>query len=215
MSVVPALTGLDLATATAELSEVGLSVGELDVVRHPDIDSGTVVGQSPLPGQLSRPSNAVRLTLSLGPERRAVPEVVAARDDWARNLMEATGFSVRADSVESDTIPRGHVIAVVPEEGTELALPGEVSLTVSLGPRLISMPRVLGMSERQARDTLQILGLDVSEVDEVFRFGRDRGIVVEQLPPAETLLEPGAEVRLSVGRGGRQDEPSPLEQNPL
>lgn len=200
---VPALTGLTVEAARQELAEAGLSLEEADVVRHPAIDSGTVVGQSPLPDQLSLPSTPVRVTVSLGPERREVPEVLLTRDAWAKSLLEATGFTVLADSVESDTIPRGYVAAVEPEAGTELALPGEVALTISLGPPLVSMPRVLGMSELQARDTLNKLGLDLVEVEAVFRFGRDRGIVVEQAPPAESLLEPGAEVRLSVGRGGR------------
>jgi hypothetical protein len=39
-------------------------------------------------------------------------------------------------------------------------------------------------------------------VDTVFRFGRDQGIVVEQDPPADSLVQRGAGVRLSVGRAG-------------
>jgi beta-lactam-binding protein with PASTA domain len=47
------------------------------------------------------------------------------------------------------------------------------------------------------------LGLVVREVEEVFRFGRDQGIVVEQEPAGGTELERGAAVRLAVGRRGR------------
>jgi beta-lactam-binding protein with PASTA domain len=64
------------------------------------------------------------------------------------------------------------------------------------------MPTVLGLDEREARDSLAALGLDVGEVEEVFRFGRDQGIVVEQEPPADTPMERGAAVRLAVGRRG-------------
>jgi hypothetical protein len=39
-------------------------------------------------------------------------------------------------------------------------------------------------------------------VEEVFRFGRDQGIVVEQEPASDTELQRGTEVRLAVGRRG-------------
>ena len=84
-----------------------------------------------------------------------------------------------------------------------VALPAQIQLTVSLGPPLVPMPSVLGMDEATARAAIDSLGLVVSEVKEVFRFGRDQGIVVEQEPPADSLLERGSAVRLSVGRRGR------------
>ena len=48
--------------------------------------------------------------------------------------------------------------------------------------------------------------LSSSDIEEVFRFGRDQGIVVEQEPMADTGLQRGAAVRLKVGRQGRMEE---------
>jgi serine/threonine-protein kinase len=163
-------------------------------------DSGTIIAQAPLPGQLLRPGKAVRVTVSLGPERRAIPDVVGLRETWAFNLLESAGFVVIRDTLEASE-PRGTVVALNPEAGTELPLPAEITVSVSLGPPLVAMPRVLGMAEAEARDTLEALGLTVLDVQEVFRFGRSRGIVVEQAPPADSLLEVGSEVRFSIGRG--------------
>jgi beta-lactam-binding protein with PASTA domain len=42
----------------------------------------------------------------------------------------------------------------------------------------------------------------VAEVEEVFRFGRDQGRVVEQDPATETELQRGSAVRLTIGRRG-------------
>ena len=198
---VPDLQGSSVAAAAEALRERGLVVGALDSLRHPSLDSGRVVGQAPLPGQLARPEAVVRLTVSMGPERRAVPDVARLRGDRALRLLEATGFAVTVDSVQSDA-PAGSVLEMDPEAGTELPLPGRVELTVSLGPPRVAMPDLLGMSEEAAIDTLGALGLPVAAVDTVFRFGRDRGLVVEQAPPADSLLERGTAVRLSVGRRG-------------
>jgi beta-lactam-binding protein with PASTA domain len=68
------------------------------------------------------------------------------------------------------------------------------------------MPFVLGLEEGEAVRMLDSLGLVVSQVEEVFRFGRDQGVVVEQEPAADTQLQRGAGVRLAVGRGGRDQE---------
>ena len=189
--------------ASLEILDAGLTPGTVEPVRHPEADSGAIIAQAPLPGQLLRPGAAVRVTVSLGPERRPIPDVVGLRNDWALNLLEAAGFAVTQDSSEAPE-PRGTVLALDPEAGTELALPGEVLITISLGPKLVTMPRLLGMDEIAARDTLEALGLTLTDVEEVFRFGRDRGIVVEQVPPADSLLEVGSAVRLSVGRGRRR-----------
>jgi eukaryotic-like serine/threonine-protein kinase len=199
---VPDIRGMTLAEAQVAIVEAGLERGDLDRLKHPLVDSGRVVGQAPLPGQLAAPGRPVRLTISLGAERGRVPEVTRLRADRAVSVLRATGLIVRVDSVES-WLPLGRVVAVLPAEGTEVTLPTEVRLTVSLGPPTVLMPVLLGLSERQARDTLAALGLTVSGVEEVFRFGRDQGRVVGQEPPPDRRLERGEAVRLLVGRRGR------------
>jgi len=201
---VPDLRGQGLPEATAAAESAGLALGSVEYLSHPRADSGAVLGQSPLPGQLAFPGDSVRVTLSLGAERRTVPSVSGLRADRAVVLLQATGFSVTVDSVESDE-PRGRILRVSPAEGEALTLPGEVALRVSLGPPTVPMPDLLGMQEEEARDSLNILGLTVSEVEEVFRFGRDQGRVVSQDPPAGEAMERGRAVRLVVGRRGGSD----------
>lgn len=202
---VPDLGGESLEGALDSLEPAALRLGAVDYLRHPQVDSGTVMGQSPLPGQLAAPGDSVRVTVSLGSERRAVPQVSTLRGDRAVSLLRATGFQVRVDSLES-LEPRGTVLAVEPEEGAELALPGEVHLRVSLGPPAVVVPDLLSLTEGEARDSLAVLGLVVAEVEEIFRFGRDQGRVVAQDPPPGEEVERGSAVRLTVGRrGGGQD----------
>jgi len=83
-----------------------------------------------------------------------------------------------------------------------VALPAEILLQVSTGPPLVPMPLLLGLDEGDAIAVLDSLGLTVGEIEEVFRFGRDQGVVVEQEPPADTPMERGSAVRLAVGRRG-------------
>jgi beta-lactam-binding protein with PASTA domain len=197
---VPELQGLELERARVRLADAGLEIGEIEALRHPDLDSGMVVGQGPLGGQLAAPGAPIRLTVSLGPQRQAVPDVSRLLGDRAIRVLEATGFRVSVDSMDSD-LPRGAVIGIEPIAGTVLAVPGDVRIALSRGPALVAMPYLLGSPQELAVDSLAVLGLGAA-VDTVFRFGRDQGMVVEQSPAADSLLPRGSQVRISVGRRG-------------
>lgn len=201
LTQVPGLGGEPLPSAAEILSEAGLHLGDVDSIRHPTLSSGKVVGQSPLAGQLSLVGDTVRVVVSLGPEERPVPDVMRLRADRAQLVLEASGFRVLVDSVEAE-VPRGTVVSMEPEAGTETTIPDEIVLSVSMGPPMVEMPLLLGLREEQARAVADSVGLVVAEVETRFRFGRDQGLVVEQQPPAATMVERGQAIRLVVGRRG-------------
>lgn len=198
---VPDVRGVGVASARERLAGAGLTLGVVDSLLHPSVAEGLILGQSPLPGQVARPDSPVRVTVSLGPQSRSVPDVRALQVDRARTVLETSGFLVTADTAESE-VERGRVIDLFPPANSVVPLPSEVMLLVSTGPPVVVMPFVLGMPEDSARVLLDSMGLFVSEVEEVFRFGRDQGIVVQQEPASDMELERGSSVRLQVGRRG-------------
>lgn len=207
---VPDLHALQRAEARDRAEAAGFVLGPLDSVHHPSLPTGAVVGQTPVAGQRVLPGDSLRLTVSLGPEEQPVPDVFRVRGDRAQAVLEATGFRVEVDSVESDE-PRGSVLSLEPEPGTNVTLPGEVRLTVSLGPPRVEMPLLIGLEEEAALSRLDSLGLSVAEVATRFRFGLDQGIVIEQQPEPGTPLERGSAVRVVVGSRGTSERniPSP------
>lgn len=205
---VPNLTGTEPGEAGTLIREAGLTLGRIDSLRHPTVTEGIVLGQNPLPGQLSVVGGRVHVTVSLGPEVRPVPDVLRLRAERAVMVLEATGFTVAVDSAEGDT-PAGSVVGIEPPPETEIALPAEILITVSLGPPQVEMPLLVGLTEEEALEVLDSLGLVVSEVETRFRFGMDQGRVVEQLPAAESMVEQGSAVRLVVGRRGRESRNNP------
>ena len=198
---VPDIPGGVLATARERLAGAGLVLGDIDSLLHPSVPEALIIGQAPLPGQVLRPESQVRVTVSLGPQLRSVPDVLGLTEDRAQIVLESSGFIVSMDTVEAD-LPRGSVLEVFPPPDTIIPLPAEVLMIVSTGPALVAMPLVLGLDREEALVLLDSLGLVVSEIVEVFRFGRDQGVVVEQEPASEIELERGAEVRLKVGMSG-------------
>ena len=198
---VPDIRGGGLATARERLMGAGLILGEIDSLLHPSVPEALIIGQSPLPGQVLRPESQVRVTVSLGPQLRSVPDVLGVTEDRAQVVLASSGFLVSKDTVEAD-LPRGNVLEVFPPPDTVIPLPAEILMIVSTGPALVAMPLVLGLDREEALILLDSLGLMVSEIEEVFRFGRDQGVVVEQEPASEMELERGTEVRLKVGMSG-------------
>ena len=205
---VPDVRGLDRVVALEMIKRAGAVGVVADSFRHPMALRGEVLGQTPLAGQLSTATNTVVLTVSLGPVRRPVPDVVRLGLNSARTVLEASGFIVVADSLLAE-LPAGQVVEVLPEAGTEVDLPMEVIVLVSTGPPLIPMPLLLGIEQAAAEVMLDSLGFELTEIEGRFRFGRDQGRVVEQFPPPDSLVGPGSSVRLVVGsrssaqRGGR------------
>ena len=196
---VPDVRGLDRAMALDMMERAGIRAAVTDSFRHPTALKGEVLGQTPLAGQLSTATNTVALTVSLGPVRRPVPDVVRLGLNSARTVLEASGFIVVVDTLLAE-LPAGQVVEVLPEAGTEVDLPMEVIVLVSTGPPLVPMPLLLGIEQANAEVLLDSLEFELTEIEYRFRFGRDQGRVVEQFPPADSLVAPGSRVRLVVGR---------------
>jgi beta-lactam-binding protein with PASTA domain len=202
LSPVPDLAGLGPEEAMDSLRVGGLFLGAVDSLNHPSVPLGRIVGQSPLPGQLALSGDTVSVTLSIGLEQRPIPDVLRLAGDRAEVILSTAGFVVMVDSVDSDE-PRGSVVDMDPEPGTEATALMEVYLSLSKGPTEFGMPSLLGLSEEDARSVLDSLGLVIEDVETRFRFGRDQGLVVEQEPPADALVGEGTPVRLVVGRRGQ------------
>jgi len=202
---VPDIRGGGLASARERLTGAGLVLGEIDSLLHPSVPEALIIGQSPLPGQVLRPESQVRVTVSLGPQLRSVPDVSGLAEDRAQIVLESSGFLVSVDTARAD-LPRGRVLEVFPRPDAILPLPARIRMVVSTGPALVAMPLVLGLDREEALILLDSVGLIVSEITEVFRFGRDQGVVVEQEPASDIELERGAKVRLKVGMSGGATE---------
>lgn len=199
---VPDLRGYPLAMAMSVLADSGLATSRVDSVHHPSVVGGIVIGQSPLPGRTALPQAPVRVTVSLGPDVRPVPDVTRLPGIRAAALLAESGFVVAVDTIES-MAPAGRVIRIEPSPGTPVEIPGGVRVAVSLGPPTIPMPSLAGLSEQAAMNLLRALGLVVSQIE--YRYSLlNVNVVFGQYPDPNAQIEQGAEVQLIVGRQVRQ-----------
>jgi serine/threonine-protein kinase len=159
--------------------------------------ANTVIEQDPPSGSKADEGSTVNLTVSLGQSVR-IPDVVGDAAEDATKELEDDQLTV-ATQKRASSKQAGTVIETEPAAGEEVACGSEVTLFVSKGVNLISLPDFTGLSQEDAESQLDGLGLianvDTRDADE------PEGTVISQSPPAGAEVERGDTVRLVVSSG--------------
>ena len=127
---VPRLVGLRAAEARSRLQELGLRFTQRPV--ESTQPKGTVVRQSPGAGTELRKGQAVLLTVSTGPARVFIPDVVGLDEESARQELEAAGFDVQVVDEPTEAVDEdGIVLDQTPAGGSSGPEGSVVTITVS------------------------------------------------------------------------------------
>jgi len=195
----PSLVAVPAPQAQLMAQRAGFTV-RFDKGRHDEkVPKDTVLAQQPGPGQRIVGGGTITLTVSLGPERYPVPDVVGKEYDLAmQDLQKLRLVAQRADTF-SDAVPAGSIAETNPPVGTLVPPGATVVLKVSKGRAPITMPSVMGKSLDDATNTLRHLGLDVAVKHEDSDKPKDQ--VIRQEPVDGAGLEKGATVTITVSNG--------------
>jgi serine/threonine-protein kinase len=162
---------------------------------------GAVVRQNPSAGSQAPEGSTVTLTVSSGEKSYAVPNVVGkTEDDAADALNNAEGsFKVKRVHASSSTVDKGKVISSDPPAGSDAAKGSTVTITISDGPEMVTVPNVVGKTEAEAKEMLTDKGFVVKVVTTLTPFDNtDDGNVVDQSPNSGTSAEKGSTVTITV-----------------
>ena len=137
------------------------------------------------------------------PSDLAVPDVIGQNVDQANQVLDSKGFNVAIKAVPSGA-PRNQVVEQDPiptDRGGGKAEEGStVTLSVSSGPAIVSVPTVANLSEAEARKRLENAGFRIN-TQEQFSKSVHRGLVIGTSPPAGTQLSTAQAVTLLISRG--------------
>lgn len=155
---VPDLMGKDPVSATGALVAAGLQPGKVESWFN-SAKLGTVFGYTGDDGQKVLDGSKVDLKVSLGP----LPLVSGLDRSTAEAALAAVGLKI--DSVRedySDEVAAGKVVTLEYPVGTQLGKDSTVTLVVSKGSSLLTVPKVVGETLLAAKSALEALGLNVS-----------------------------------------------------
>ncbi|WP_338825363.1 Serine/threonine-protein kinase PrkC [Moorella humiferrea] len=132
-----------------------------------------------------------------------VPGVIGLNESQALDRLATAGLRGQVGSRQYSTeVPAGQVMAQEPAAGEKVRRGRIVVLTVSQGSRLVTVPSVIGLTERDARLRLENEGFRVAADSlKVYHPSIPQGSVVEQNPPGNSKQPEGTEVRLIISKG--------------
>ncbi|MFF8477622.1 Stk1 family PASTA domain-containing Ser/Thr kinase [Streptomyces sp. NPDC015414] len=165
---VPDLSGVPLAKARARLKSAGLEPGMVNRAVSDSVDRGSVISTDPAPGVRRHAGSAIALLVSKG-SPVDVPDVTGEDQDSARQDLEDAGLKVRiATQQVNSEYDKGQVARQTPVAGGQAAEGDTVTLTLSKGPVMVTVPDVVGSSVDDAQQRLEAAGFEVN---------KDRGLL--------------------------------------
>jgi len=163
---VPPLTGLSVDSAREALGEVNLALGQQTREYHESEPEGQILRTSPGAGEQLPPGGAVAVVISNGPAPVAVPRTNGLTEQEASARLVDAGLTVTVDPerVFDDNVAEGSVVSQSPTSGL-VERGSTVTLVISQGPELVTVPQVVGRQFGAAEEELTGLGLVVERED--------------------------------------------------
>jgi serine/threonine-protein kinase len=159
--LIPRLNGLTPDVASAQLSSLGLTVGEINEIFDMKIAAGYVIATEPKETMAVKRKAIVNLIVSKGVEQISLQSYVGKGGEQALSELTEMGFDVDAVYKFSDSVFKGQVISQSPEKMESIGKGSKIDLTISKGPEFVFVPNVLGKNKNDASLDLENLGLRV------------------------------------------------------
>jgi eukaryotic-like serine/threonine-protein kinase len=191
---VPTLVRSTPSAAKTALEKVSLVLGKQTQIYSETVPKGLIISASQQPGTPLRYGTSVDVVVSRGQQPIVVPNLTGANVDDATTQLTGLNLKVKTIQVFSETIKTGQVISQQPNTGT-LFKSGLVTLTVSKGRQLFSVPDVTSMKFDAAAQILINAGFQVQ------RYNIFGGIFnnVRYQKPGKGSMEPrGTVITLTV-----------------
>jgi beta-lactam-binding protein with PASTA domain len=202
ITTVPSVVGLTQAAAQTAITGAHLTVGAVTTASSATVASGLVISQSPTAGGTVAQNSAVAFIVSTGPALVVVPNVVGQTQTAAQTAITGATLTVGAvTTANSATVAAGLVISQSPAAGSSRAPGSAVAFTVSLGPALVTVPTVTGLTQTAAQTAITGATLAVGAVTTASSATVASGLVISQSPAAGLSALPGSLVAFVVSTG--------------
>ncbi|MEZ5084814.1 MAG: Stk1 family PASTA domain-containing Ser/Thr kinase [Tessaracoccus sp.] len=206
------LAGLSYEDAAQRLRDADLEPVRADEASN-DVQDGRVIRSDPEEGATAKPGDEVTLVVSSGPDNVQVPEGLAGLSfNEAAAALREVGLVAELMEEPSDSVPEGEVIRTEPGEG-QTASPGStVSVVVSRGSDLKTVPSLIGLTEQQAEEALQRAGITSQlEVFDILTENETIGVIFAQQPNADQRVPADTTIQVNVAVSATSPDPDPTE----
>jgi eukaryotic-like serine/threonine-protein kinase len=209
---VPNLVGLTRVQAEDALAKAGLKLGT-PVDREEENQDlwNTVVEQDPAAFDQAERGSTVDVVIAR-PPRVLVPSLRGLTEDEARSELEPVNLVlVVADQpVPDPSIPAGSIVTQDPPANTEVPIQTEVSVVLSSGPEIVTIPEdIICKGPAAVMAELAALGLNPVQGGSAPSPCSNPSRVGSSEPPPGTPVESGTTVTIFIGETSTSGSPSP------
>ncbi|REE03371.1 Stk1 family PASTA domain-containing Ser/Thr kinase [Citricoccus muralis] len=202
---VPEVEGRSKISAVDALQQTGVGYA-LASVHHDVVAEDSVIATDPQGGTEVRRFNTVLVTVSLGPELFAVPDLTGLGQDEAEATLQDAELALGTVTHEySGTVEQGSILSQSPAAQDELRRNHAVSVVVSEGPQPVAVPDLSGMTVEEATSELEAAGLQLEVSGSEHSASVEAGRIITQ-DPAEGDVLPGSTVTAVQSLGPRMIE---------
>lgn len=197
--VVPDLSG----STTEQARSIAESRGLLLVVggeeENENVPAHVVSRQTPLPGSVVASQSAITVYISKGSDRMTLPDLRGKGLSEATVALSELGLKIgEVKSEEHDEIEKDKIISTLPGAGTAVQKGDVVTVVLSRGTEVITVPRLIGKSLSTAKRMIQDAGFVVGNVSYKVSTEYNVGIIMQQYPAAGRQSKKGSKVDLVV-----------------
>jgi serine/threonine-protein kinase len=201
--VVPSTIGGSFDEAVGVIGPLGLTAVVIENRFDEEIPKGKIIESIPAGGGKVEAGGTVKLILSKGPERYAIPMTTGLTPEAAQIALKKYPLLVgTVNEVFNADIPKGFVISSSPVSGTSVKRDTTVNLLVSKGIEQIALASYIGKSGEQALNELTEAGFSV-EAGYAFNETVPELAVISQSPAGGTTANKGGKVTILISKGPR------------
>lgn len=207
--MVPNVKNMTQEQAAQELEKAGLKLEVENQVYSSDVESGKIVSQNPEEGREMKKGQTVKVTVSKGTQNVTVPKVIGLSEAEATAAIDKLKLVKNVKREYNSDVATGIVYSVDPGEGVSVAEGTSITLYVSKGQDLVTVPGIVGMSESAAEAQIEDSGLSVGRVTTSESDTVSAGLVISQSPTEGTQTERGTSINFVVSSGKPTPSPTP------
>jgi serine/threonine-protein kinase len=199
---VPSVVGQQADAAGRTLTTAGFALGTPVAAHSETVKPGFVISSDPAQGTEAGKGSTVVLTVSNGPERFAVPNLVGQKATDVAGLLAAQhlapGTSTQA---YSETVQTGYVISTDPVAGSPLKRGTAVRFVVSSGVPPSTVPKLTGLTLDQAKNAATDAKVAVRQTGTAYDKKVALGSVISQSIAAGTSVPRSTQIGVVVSLG--------------
>ncbi|MBO5469363.1 MAG: PASTA domain-containing protein [Lachnospiraceae bacterium] len=202
---VPSVDGIAYDQAVGMLEDVSLQVGSTEYVFSDNVAEGLIIEQSKEEASKVRKGSSVDLVISKGVERVSMPDLLNHSLEDAQQIIDALNMEIQlqAEEVYNDAVTAGLICDQDVPAGNEVTRGAVVTVKVSKGSELLTVPSVVGITKKEAVEMLKNAGFKKKKitVEQEYSESAAEGTVMAQSIEADAQVEKESAITITVSKG--------------